>query len=201
MGVKYVTKITHLCSRYYYRFSPPCPAYVNLGSGDKYVDKMINIDGNIFAHKDIWLDLRNGLPFPDSSIAFTYSSHFLEHLLPQDALNLLKEIRRTLTPTGRARIVVPSFEYALEIYSGKAHETWPRNFQAPSAQAINYLFCDGQHAYAYSMELLEECTKQAAFSEIVHREIIRPGTVQAATNYPVELPAEPVGSLVVELKK
>ena len=180
---------------------PSRPLSLHLGSGANYIDGVLNIDGNVFARKDVWLDLRNGLPFPDESAGWVYSCHTLEHLLPNDVLMLLREIRRILTPSGYARIVVPSFEFALEIASGAVESEWPRKFQSPTAQAINYLFCDGQHAYAYSLDLMQEFVKEAGFPGIAYWEVSRSGAPRGGLECPVSLPDEPIGSLVVELKR
>lgn len=83
---------------------------LHLGSGDNYIAGMINIEGNIFRKKDLWYDLRNRLPFPKNFVEFVYSSHTLEHLYPDEAIKLLKEIYRILQPNGIARIAVPSFD-------------------------------------------------------------------------------------------
>src|SRR5262249_1413273 len=128
---------------------------------------MINIDGNLFRKTDAWLDLRNGLPFATGSAAFVYCSHTLEHFFPDDAVRLLREIRRVLRPDGTARIAVPSFLHALDIIAGKAESMWPRGFEDRLGQAINYLFCDGQHRYAYSFGVLEAFARQAGFREMV----------------------------------
>jgi len=162
---------------------------------------MINIDGNLFAKKDLWLDLRNGLPFPDQSVCFVYSCHTLEHLIPDEASTLLKEIHRVLAPSGSARIVVPSFEYALKISNGAQRSDWPRRFRSPSAQAINYLFCDGQHAYAYSLELMEEFVREAGFPKILSSRIPLPEEDSGELNDPMPISEEPIGSLVVELER
>lgn len=176
---------------------------LHLGCGPHYLPGMINVDGNIRRRKDLWLDLRNPLPFPDGSVSLIYCSHMLEHLFPDDALRLLAEMRRVLSEQGVARIAVPSLEHALEIARGKAEADvsarFPRAFDAPPAQALNYLFCDGQHKYGYCWELLEAFARQAGFTRI---------TNYSAENGVAEKPYGPVtlgpdlpGSLVVELMR
>jgi predicted SAM-dependent methyltransferase len=171
--------------------------YLHLGCGFKYLDGLINTDGNLFRKIDLWIDLRNGLPFPDKSCRFVYSSHTIEHLFPYEAIALLREIRRVLKDDGQARIAVPSFEYALEIAEGKAVDDWPRAFKDPQAQAINYLFCDGQHKYAYNFDVLSTFAREAGFNQVVNysrAEGVNPKSYGAVT-----VGDEPKGSLVVEL--
>src|SRR5262249_27819655 len=142
--------------------------YVHLGCGFKHLAGMINADGNRFRKIDLWIDLRNRLPFPNASCAFVYSSHTLEHLYPDEAIALLREIRRVLRHDGVARIAVPSFEHALSVAFGEHHvaEDWPRAFADPAAQAINYLFCDGQHKYAYNLAILSDFARRAGFARV-----------------------------------
>ena len=53
--------------------------FIELGGGEKRGAKnWINLDKN--NECDIYCDLRQGIPFPDSSISMIYSSHFFEHL-------------------------------------------------------------------------------------------------------------------------
>jgi predicted SAM-dependent methyltransferase len=178
---------------------PPTPEgfYVHLGCGFKYLDGLVNTDGNLFRKIDVWLDLRNRLPFPTASCKLVYSAHTIEHLFPYEAVDLLREVRRVLKDDGVARIAVPSMEYALEIAQGKHVEDWPRPFADPAAQAINYLFCDGQHKYAYNFDVLATFARQAGFSRIENNSAAN--GVAAKRYGSVVVGDEPVGSLVVEL--
>ena len=172
--------------------------YLHLGSGQTYIPGMINAEGNFLARKDLWLDLRNPFPFPDASVFLLYCSHTLEHFVPTDAMRLLREMRRVLAPQGVARLAVPSFEHALAIAAGTAVSTWPRAFDDPHAQAVNFLFCDGQHKYAYSFALLDGFAREAGFASVEHYSATH-GT--AAKQYgAIRVGDEVEGSLVVELR-
>lgn len=182
-----------------YRLRPPAEGYyVHLGCGHKYIDGLINADGNRFRKIDLWIDLRNKLPFPDGSCAFVYSSHTLEHLFPDEAIALLGEIRRVLRPDGVARIAVPSFEHALVVANGGRVEDWPRAFEDPVAQAVNYLFCEGQHKYAYSAAVLERFARLAGFGDVTNYS--REHGVEPRRYGRVVVGDEPEGSLIVELR-
>lgn len=172
---------------------------VNLGCGPHYIEGMINCDGNLFNRIDLWLDLRRALPFPDESIAVLYCSHTLEHLFPNDAVKLLKEIRRTLRPDGIVRLAVPDVEHFFRIAEGHAFSGWPRNFENPVGQAVNYLFCDGQHKYAYNYAILANFASEAGFSQIAHVSA-EEGLVPKRYGE-LMLGDEAEGSLVVELRR
>lgn len=187
-------------ARIRYRFRKPVHPeghYVHLGCGFKYIDGMINVDGNVFRKINLWHDLRNRLPFPNQSCALLYCSHTIEHLFPYEAQTLLREFRRVIANDGVVRIAVPDMEYALAIARGEATDTWPRAFEDPLGQAINYLFCDGQHKYAYSFQVLKTFSLEAGFARVEHYS--RTHGVQPKTYGQIKIGDEPVGSLVVEL--
>ncbi len=167
---------------------------VHLGCGNDYMEGFINIDGNYRCKVDYLLDIRAGLPFPSDSMHYVYSCHMLEHLYPSEAAHLIAEIYRVLNPYGYARLLMPDFDHAIRICNGEIESKWPRAFESPSAQAINYLFCDGQHRYAYSYELVKEVAEKAGFAEIER-------STPNDRNVKEEMPPEPIGSLAVHLLK
>lgn len=184
--------------RWRYRRVPPEGYRLHLGCGRNYIPGMINCDGNRLRRIDCWLDLRNPLPFPDGSASFVYCSHTLEHLFLDEACRLLREIRRVLRPDGVCRLATPSMERALEIAASRATSHFPRRFDDPLAQAINYLFCDGQHKYAYSFGLMHELATAAGFSRVENRSAT--DGVSPKEYAGVRVGEEPEGSLVVELR-
>lgn len=173
--------------------------YVHLGCGVHYIPGMINCDGNAFRKIEFWMDLRNPLPFADASACCVYCSHTLEHLFPDDAIYVLREIRRVLKPDGVARIAVPSFDFAIRrIMTGEKPCEFPRRFDDPTSQAINYIFCDGQHKYAYSWTMMEEFARRAGFTRIAN--ISEPPDLPMTTYGKLQLGNEVEGSLVAELR-
>ncbi|HME46304.1 MAG TPA: methyltransferase domain-containing protein [Syntrophorhabdales bacterium] len=142
-------------------------AYVNLGCGTKYVPGMINVDGNLFRKKDIWLDVTLGLPFQDNSLQGIYSSHLLEHLSVQQVRRLLKECHRALKPGGALRLVVPSLEYAIQAYiqdKPASLPDWPDEYRSIGGRFNNLMLCRNQHATLLDFTFLEELLKDAGFS-------------------------------------
>jgi predicted SAM-dependent methyltransferase len=173
--------------------------YLHLGCGATYIPGMINIDGNRMRKMDAWLDLRNRLPFANESAAFIYCSHTIEHLFPDEAMRLLGEMRRVIKSDGIVRIAVPCLEHALQIASGHPAEDPQRVFPDPHGQAIDYLFCDGQHKYGYSFSVLSEFAKKAGFTRIENYS--QTYTTTPKTYDHVTVGNEPAGSLVVELRR
>ena len=137
---------------------------------------MINVDGNLFRKKDIWLDVTLGLPFPDNSIRGVYSSHLLEHLSVQEARRLLTECYRALKPGGALRMVVPSLEHAIQAYiedKPASLPDWPDKYRSIGGRFNNLMLCRNQHATLFDFTFLEELLRDAGFS-LVYRET--PGT-------------------------
>jgi predicted SAM-dependent methyltransferase len=198
LSVRWLALPNYYISRIRYRRVPKQGFALHLGCGDTYIPGMINIDGNIFRKKELWLDLRNRLPFPDKSASFVYSSDVLEHLFPWESLFVLKEIRRVLRPEGIARISVPSMEHALDICAGRATQKWPVEHEDPLAQAIEYLFIYGQHKYAFSFGLMEEHAKKAGFTSVYHYS--RQYGSAGKTYGDIMIGEDDPGNLVVELQ-
>ncbi|MEM9062635.1 MAG: class I SAM-dependent methyltransferase [Pseudomonadota bacterium] len=61
-------------------------------------------------------DCRKRLPLPDASVDHILCSHFLEHVFPDEAGEILTDFRRVLKPGGTAHIIVPSIAVQVEDY-------------------------------------------------------------------------------------
>lgn len=148
-------------------------AYVNIGCGPKYVPGMINVDGNIFCKKDIWLDVGLGLPFSDCSLKGIYASHVIEHFDGKNVKKLFVEFYRVLKFGGVVRLVVPSLEYAVRAYQAgdldKMPE-WPDKYTSIGGRFNNFMLCRNQHFLMFDFSLLEELLKEAGFSKIFRKD-------------------------------
>ena len=180
--------------------------WVNLGSGKKYVSGFINIEGNLFYKKDIWLDIRNGLPFPDNSVDGLYACHLFEHFYVSELVRILSEIYRILKPGGGVRILVPSLEDAIEAYLSKREEwftDFPNTYVSLGGKFSNFMLCDGQHKSVFDDSFLEELLGKTGFSNM------RKQGVRSSNVFPQEIlekiedrQAEHIQtSLIVEGKK
>lgn len=190
------------------RFSRSGPSgrlMVNLGSGSKYLDGFVNIDIGPVYKKDVWLDIRNGLPFTDETVDVLYSSHLLEHLFIDELQRVLRECHRVLKPSGAFRILVPSVEKAVQAYVSNDREwfaDWPRSFESIGGRLCNYLLCDGQHRSMFDFVFMREMLLEAGFASVVEGEPRASERVDVATLSVAE-PLEPEvdRSLVVEASK
>lgn len=87
---------------------------LHLGCGDRILPGWANID--IDGRGTLVWDLLDPLPIPPSSIAFVYSEHFIEHISRDDALRLLRHVRRIIRPGGVVRVSTPDLRHLAEDY-------------------------------------------------------------------------------------
>jgi predicted SAM-dependent methyltransferase len=157
----------------------PLEPKLQFGSGGQPKAGWINID--LYADEaDLALDLREGLPFPDNSIAFIYSEHLFEHLsYPTDAKHLLGESLRVLRPGGEFSLVIPHFGDALHAYVSGDEAFFLGNDRLRSylieekptlMHHVNYWFRqDGLHRYAYDAETLAQVVRDCGFVDVTER--------------------------------
>ena len=147
--------------------------YLNIGCGPKYVQGMLNIDGNIFQKKDLWLDVTLGLPFPAGAVTGIYASHVLEHFDALCAKQLIHEFYRVLRPGGAVRLILPSLEYAILAYQNSARDKlpgWPDNYDSIGGRFNNFMLCKNQHRTMFDFSFLEEMLEGAGFTKICQQE-------------------------------
>ncbi len=139
---------------------------VHIGCGPHYIKGFVNIDSNFQRKVDYLLDVRCGLPFPDNSMEFIFSSHMMEHLYINEAIELLRDCHRVLKSDGYMRLTLPDFEFAFRILAGDENSEFPRRFVSRQGQAVNFMFCDGQHKYGYTKEIIKELALELGFSSV-----------------------------------
>lgn len=145
---------------------------LHLGCADKYFVGFINIDSNIFQKTDMWLDIRQGLPFSDQSVVAIYNSHLLEHFYPDECDLVLRECLRVLKKGAGIRIVVPNLRNAIYAYTENQNDwfnDWPKLYKSLGARFVNLIFCAGQHRNAFDFSHLEELLQDIGFSKVVEQ--------------------------------
>lgn len=143
--------------------------HLHLGCGCKYLPGFVNVDGNLFRKVDTWLDLRNGLPFPDKVVSSVYASHVFEHFYPDELESIVQECNRVLKPRGGLRVVVPDMGAAVQAYlAGKSDyfTDFPRGHKSLGGKLSNLLFCEGGHRQGFDFSYIHELLKQAGFTEV-----------------------------------
>lgn len=151
---------------------------INLGSGEYPIAGWINID---MAGSDLPYNVLWGLPFPDQSVDFVYSSYLLEHLnYRHDAPRLLQEIYRVLKPGGVLRIAAPHIRPFLQAYLNQdqaffdhVESTWGFSFGGTLLEkALNYAGVGHRagvvddHKFGYDDLTLSQLLQSADFKQI-----------------------------------
>jgi SAM-dependent methyltransferase len=145
------------------------PKHLHLGSGEKYLSGFINVDGNPFNKIDMWLDVRNGLPFHSESVDSIYSTHVFEHFYGDELQRLLKECLRVLRADAGVRLIVPSLTNAIIAYREERagwFSDFPLRFESLGGRFSNFVFCDGQHRTAFDFGYMSEVLCGAGFREV-----------------------------------
>ena len=114
---------------------------------------------HLFVHHN----LAYGIPFEDQSADFVYSSHFLEHLHKNEALNLLCESHRVLKKGGTIRVSVPDLSYAIALYEKGSKEQMLESYFFIDDKGSNF----SRHKYMYDFELLKTNLEEVGFKNVI----------------------------------
>ncbi len=175
----FFAKCPSFCHKFLYKFSNSKQWYTL----DEYCSVLRK---NIFLHHD----LKFGMPFSDKSVDYIYTSHFIEHLFRDEAVQILEEAYRTLKEGGIIRICVPDLEVAIGYYLTKDKEKFLSYFFANSRSK------DFGHRYMYDSDLLREMLIKIGFVN-VRRCPYREGRIPDVN----KLDSRPGDSLHVEAEK
>ncbi len=112
------------------------------------------------ARRFVHHNLEYGLPFPNESVDYLYSSHVLEHFRKDAAERVLRDAHRVLKKGARLRVCVPDLRHAFELYE-----------QGHTEQALTYFFeprrgSFSSHRYMYDFELLASLLRKVGFTSI-----------------------------------
>ena len=144
----------------------------HLGPGRRsYVRGWINIDANPFtANCDLWANLRNPLPFHDSSVDAMYSHHLVEHL-PDVAFHFA-EVFRCLKPGGVYRVGGPNGDAAVRKFIDDDRDwfdVFPDRRESIGGRLDNFVFCRQEHLALLTYSYLEELMSDSGFADIRSR--------------------------------
>lgn len=146
---------------------------LHLGCGQNIFEDWVNADffSNIIkfwkssVNADWMLDLRYPLNCDDNVWDGVFSEHTLEHLYPNQALQLLNELYRTMKPGAWLRLTVPDLKKYVKYYCGeKVHEKF-HNWQT-GCEAIRTLTQDHIHLSVWDSELLTMYLEKVGFINV-----------------------------------
>lgn len=91
------------------------PIRIDIGAGEQMGKHgWLTLDRNFSC--DLYWDLIDGMPFPDSTVDSIYASHVLEHIPVHGLMGILRECNRSLKPGGSVSICVPNAKLYIEAY-------------------------------------------------------------------------------------
>ena len=162
------------------------PMRVNLASGPRNIRGWINVDVSC---GDVRQCLQWGLPFADGTVEYVFFAHGLEHFhFKREALDVLRDIRRVLTPEGTARIVVPDIGKFMVAYSTgderffavrRKHWRWERRCRTHLEQTLLYSGASSEphaflsHKWGYDFDTLECLLREAGFGRVERSEFMQ----------------------------
>lgn len=149
--------------------SLPRPYRLCLGSGRAPIEGWTNVD--YYFPADVQLDLRYGIPVPDSSVALIYSEHLIEHLPLEASLALFRECRRVLAPGGRMRIATPDLAELVRDYrtNWRRHDwvNWDEyQWIDTGTRMLNVAVREWGHVYMWDYDELAQRLEETGFSGI-----------------------------------
>ena len=160
---------------------------VNIGSGRFPVRSWMNVD---LPPAQLAINLRWGLPLPKACAEYAFMAHVLEHFYyPDEALAILKDIRRILKPGGTLRVIVPDIEKWLRAYAADDKEffrarkkVWKVASRGTRLEQLMLYVGAGAgahpsyffgHKSGYDFETLRKLLLKAGFGDVEHSDFMR----------------------------
>jgi predicted SAM-dependent methyltransferase len=122
------------------------------------------------------LNCKTPMPLKDNSVDNYYCSHTLEHVKPENVLYALQEMKRTLKPGGKLRIIVPDIRIGIKKYMEnniKGSKPYrPDHFPKTSLGCLMAWFYTDKlkhangHEMVFDKETLYYYLEQAGFTKI-----------------------------------
>jgi predicted SAM-dependent methyltransferase len=151
------------------------PIQLDIGAGDVHRPDWVTLD--ISDGCDLFWDLRNGIPFPNSSVDVVYSSHLLEHMPYEAGQDVLTEALRALKPGGVVSMCVPNARLYINAYLeiepiAPDHDFWePALVSRSGIDLLNYVaYMGGEHACLFDQESLITRLERAGFTDVTARD-------------------------------
>ncbi|SRR6266568_1540663 len=153
---------------------------LNVGCGTDYKKGWINIDNNSdnnIKKLDLNWDMRKPLPFDDNTIDFIFNEHFFEHLTPDEARPIMKDLMRVLRPGGVMRIAMPDLESVVDHYlhvpldQDQVIRDFKLDFIKTRAEWMNVSFRWWGHLWLYDWEELVRRVHEAGYKNVVRQKL------------------------------
>ncbi len=152
---------------------------LNLGCGNQIIPGWINADFyKNYLRPRLWknfysiieepnwrVDLRYPLNCPDNTFDGVFTEHALEHLHPEEVIDLLTELYRILKPGAWIRVVLPDIDKCINLFAG---EPIPEEFRQYHSycDALQDIAYNWNHRSVWNADELSLYLKNAGFRNI-----------------------------------
>lgn len=137
---------------------------LHVGAGPVTLAGWLNTD---IEHPDprLRIDLRDPLPYGDSTIDFIFSEHVMEHLTRDEGLAALTEWLRVLHVDGVVRLCTPDMRWVTQVYMNGLVNEWTDVDWIPSTpcQLLNEGMRAWDHRFLYDADELVSIFREAGF--------------------------------------
>lgn len=159
-----------------YLTTAPVPK-LHLGAGHNRLTGWLNTDRDVNAEL-VFLDATGPFPLPSGAVDYVFAEHLIEHVPYSDALRMLHESYRVLSPGGRIRLATPDLDALVSLLGdgqgklGARYATWLCESYFPDAQgpsatfAVNQAFRGWGHRFVYDEATLTATLEAAGFADV-----------------------------------
>jgi O-antigen biosynthesis protein len=133
---------------------------VNLGSGQAYMPGWVNVDSNPEVKADLYLGAADFVREYGEQVEEVYMGHFLEHLLPGDAISVLSMLCERLPKGAVVSAVTPDIAAIWSAYQAGEVD----NDQLNAAFIYSYVQ-PSRHVWCYDQASLLELFARAGFPD------------------------------------
>lgn len=133
---------------------------VNLGSGQAYLPGWVNVDSSLDVQADIHLDAAEFVRQYGREVEQVFMGHVLEHLMPGDALVLLRLLNERLPAGAVVSAVTPDMAAIWDAYRAGEIDSYQLN-----ASFIYSYAQPSHHVWCYDQSSLLELFKRAGFPD------------------------------------
>lgn len=153
-----------------------------LGAGSQLREGWLVSDLDPVNEPIIPIDATRKLPFPDSSLAYVFAEHMIEHTVYRHGQNLMRDIHRVLRVGGvvriatpdlvrTARLVVEPLDDTAQAYADWNNKTFGEHVKNRPSFVLSRLMGWWGHQFIYDQPTLVDLMKGAGFVAIEVQQI------------------------------
>jgi predicted SAM-dependent methyltransferase len=144
---------------------------LNWGCGHRGRPGWLNSDLKVGDGIDLSEDIRHGLSIESDSLDYVVSIHALPMIPYPDLVPVLRELRRTLKPTGVLRLALPDLDKGIRAYQDGdlSHFLVPDSeVRSPGGKFIVQMLWYGYSVSLFTADFIEELLGAAGFEDVRH---------------------------------